>query len=65
MSDPQTEKRIIKKTTVLTTILNAFLAIIKIAAGVFGHSTALISDAVNSIGDVATAIANWPGSRSS
>ncbi|MFA5007537.1 MAG: cation diffusion facilitator family transporter [Candidatus Izemoplasmatales bacterium] len=57
MSDPQAEKRIIKKTTVLTTILNAFLAIIKIVAGVYGRSTALISDAVNSIGDVATAIA--------
>lgn len=57
MSDPQNEKRIIRKTTILTTILNALLAIVKILAGVFGRSTALISDAVNSIGDVATAIA--------
>lgn len=57
MSDPQTEKRIIRKTTILTTILNAFLAALKIVAGIYGRSTALISDAVNSIGDVATALA--------
>ncbi len=35
-------------------ILNGFLAIIKILAGVLGKSSALISDAVNSISDVLT-----------
>lgn len=57
MTDPQTEKRIIRKTTILSTILNFFLAVMKIIAGIVGRSTALITDAVNSIGDVATAIA--------
>jgi len=57
MTDPQTEKRIIRKTTLWATVLNFLLAVMKILTGIFGHSTALISDAVNSIGDVATAIA--------
>jgi len=57
MTDPETEKRIIRKTTIWTTILNFLLALLKILAGIFGRSTAIISDAVNSIGDVATAIA--------
>ncbi len=57
MTDPQTEKRIIRKTTFWATVLNFLLAVMKILTGIFGRSTALISDAVNSIGDVATAIA--------
>ncbi|HRX92233.1 MAG TPA: cation transporter, partial [Candidatus Izemoplasmatales bacterium] len=48
------EKKVIVKTSVWTMILNGFLAIIKILAGVLGKSSALISDAVNSISDVLT-----------
>ncbi|MFH0993050.1 MAG: cation diffusion facilitator family transporter [bacterium] len=57
MADPQTEKRIIRKTTIWTTLLNFFLAVMKIIAGIVGKSTAILSDAVNSAGDVATSIA--------
>jgi len=57
MSDRETEKRVIRKTTLLTTLLNFLLAVMKIAAGIIGRSTAIISDAVNSIGDVASSIA--------
>ncbi len=49
------EAKIIKKTMVWTMGLNAFLLVMKIIAGIFGKSTAIISDAVNSGGDVATA----------
>ncbi len=48
------EAKIIKKNTVMTMITNAFLAVIKLLAGIFGRSSVLISDAINSIGDIAT-----------
>lgn len=50
------EAQIIIKTTTKIIILNAFLAVIKIFAGIFGKSSALISDAVNSISDIMTNI---------
>jgi len=46
------EKKVIGKASVLTMIMNGFLAVIKILAGIFGKSSALISDAINSISDV-------------
>jgi len=49
------EAKIIKKTMIWTMILNLFLFLMKIIVGVIGKSTAIISDAVNSGGDVATA----------
>jgi len=49
------EAFIIKRTTIWTMILNLFLFIMKVLAGIFGNSTAIISDAVNSAGDVGTA----------
>lgn len=51
----KTEAKIIKKTMVWTMGLNAFLLVMKIIAGILGKSTAIISDAVNSGGDVGTA----------
>lgn len=51
----QNEALIIKKTTAWTMFLNFILLVIKIIAGIIGRSTALISDAVNSAGDVGTA----------
>ncbi len=50
------EERIIKNNTLMTMIINAFLAVMKMLAGIFGKSSVLISDAVNSIGDIATNI---------
>ncbi|PKK97628.1 MAG: hypothetical protein CVV56_05510 [Tenericutes bacterium HGW-Tenericutes-1] len=49
------EALIIKKTTAWTMFLNFILLVMKLIAGIFGKSTALISDAVNSAGDVGTA----------
>lgn len=50
------EEIIIKKNTVLTMIVNSILAICKMLAGILGKSSVLITDAINSIGDVATNI---------
>lgn len=48
------ESKIITMTSIKIMIFNGFLAVIKILAGIFGNSTAMISDAVNSISDVMT-----------
>lgn len=48
------EEKIIKKNTLMTMFVNGFLALMKMLAGIFGQSSVLISDAINSIGDIAT-----------
>lgn len=48
------EEKIIKNNSTLTIIANTFLAIMKILAGIFGRSSVLITDAINSIGDILT-----------
>ncbi|MFA7076685.1 MAG: cation diffusion facilitator family transporter [Candidatus Izemoplasmatales bacterium] len=48
------EEQIIKKNTLLTIIANAFLALIKLLGGIIGNSSVLITDAINSISDIAT-----------
>jgi cation diffusion facilitator family transporter len=48
------EEKIIKKNTILTIFANGFLAIIKLAGGILGNSSVLITDAINSISDIAT-----------
>lgn len=53
----ESEKRIIVKTTTWTMVTNGVLAIFKVIAGIFGRSTAMITDAVNSISDVLTNVA--------
>ncbi len=50
------EEKIIKKNTALTMCSNAFLAAIKLFAGIYGNSSVLISDAINSLSDIATNI---------
>jgi len=54
MNQLKLEERIIKKNTLMTMIINAFLAAMKMLAGIFGKSSVLISDAINSLGDIAT-----------
>ncbi len=54
--DIKQEATIIKKNTIFTMITNALLAAMKLLAGIFGNSGVLISDAINSIGDIATNI---------
>ena len=44
------------KVSVITIILNFLLAVFKLLAGIFGHSLAMISDAIHSASDVVTTI---------
>jgi len=44
-------------------LVNAFLALGKLVAGVAGHSYALIADAVESVADVFSSLAVWTGLR--
>lgn len=48
------EAKIIKQNTILTIIANAFLALIKLLGGIIGNSSVLITDAINSLSDIAT-----------
>jgi cation diffusion facilitator family transporter len=48
------EAKIIKNNTILTIIANGFLAVIKLVGGILGNSSVLITDAINSISDIAT-----------
>jgi len=54
--DLKQEEKIIKSNTLLTMFVNGFLAVMKITAGIFGRSSVLITDAINSIGDILTNI---------
>ncbi|RPG36396.1 MAG: cation diffusion facilitator family transporter, partial [Muricauda sp. TMED12] len=49
------------KTTLVGIIISAFLAIIKGLGGIFGHSYALIADAIESASDVLTSAMLWAG----
>ena len=42
---------------------NVFLAALKLAAGIFGHSTAILSDAVHTLSDVFATLIAWIGVR--
>ena len=46
------EKKIAYKVSIVTIIVNLFLTIIKLVAGIFGSSSAMISDAIHSASDV-------------
>jgi cation diffusion facilitator family transporter len=49
------------RTTFLGLAVNAVLAAVKMLAGIFGHSHALIADAVESMADVFSSIVVWRG----
>ncbi len=49
------------RTTFLGLAINAVLAAVKMAAGIFGHSHALVADAVESMADVFSSIVVWRG----
>ena len=49
------------RTTFLGLATNAVLAVVKLLAGIFGHSHALVADAVESIADVFSSIVVWRG----
>ena len=45
-------KRTANKVSIISIIANTFLAIFKLLAGIFAHSSAMISDAIHSASDV-------------
>jgi cation diffusion facilitator family transporter len=49
------------RATLLGLMVNAVLAAIKMLAGIFGHSHALVADAVESLADVFSSIVVWRG----
>lgn len=49
------------KTTLVGICLNAVLAVVKIAAGVFGHAEALVADGVESLADMFSSLVVWRG----
>src|SRR3954469_14868559 len=49
------------RTTFLGLATNAVLATVKMLAGIFGHSHALVADAVESLADVFSSIVVWRG----
>ena len=53
------------RTAKLGLLVNFTLAIVKLLAGIFGHSYALIADAIESSGDVFSSILVWRGLRAS
>lgn len=59
----KTRLQIIKKVSLNTIIGNIFLSILKFLAGIFAHSTALISDAIHSLSDVLSTIIVIIGSK--
>src|SRR5215208_5541090 len=49
------------RVTFLGLVANTFLASIKLAAGLLGHSQALVADAVESLADVFSSVVVWRG----
>jgi len=61
--NPNAISRIGLKTTLVGILISALLALIKGLGGVFGHSYALIADAIESGADVLTSALLWAGLR--
>lgn len=57
------EEKIIRKLSLVSVIGNAVLSGFKMFAGIAGHSSAMISDAIHSFSDVLTTLIAWIGVR--
>ena len=53
--------KLVKQMTEVGVLGNVFLAVFKIFAGIFGHSTAMVSDAIHTFSDVFATIIAWYG----
>lgn len=56
-------QKAVNKVSATTILGNVLLSALKLIAGVFGHSGAMISDAVHSLSDVITTVIAWLGVR--
>ncbi|MDE5654425.1 MAG: cation diffusion facilitator family transporter [Clostridia bacterium] len=63
IKDNKTAIKLINKVAIVTIIVNLILAIGKFLAGIFGNSTAMISDAVHSSSDVLSTLIVLIGAR--
>ena len=63
IKDNKTAVKIINKVAIVTIVVNLVLAIGKFLAGIFGNSTAMISDAVHSSSDVLSTLIVLIGAR--
>lgn len=59
MPQPKLDRKV--KVTLLGLVLNAFLSAVKIAAGLLGHSQALVADGVESLADLISSLVVWRG----
>lgn len=60
-SDPMDENEIIKKLSLVSIAGNVVLTVLKMFAGIAGHSGALVSDAIHSLSDIFTTVIAWVG----
>ena len=60
---PEQEERMIAKVSFVTVLGNVLLSAAKLAAGILGHSSAMVSDAVHSLSDVGTTVIAYLGIR--
>ena len=60
-TEPLKETIVIRKLSLVSVLGNAVLSGFKLFAGVTGHSSAMISDAVHSFSDVLTTLIAWVG----
>ena len=63
INDKKKAFKIINKVAIVTIVVNLVLAVGKFLAGIFGHSTAMISDAVHSSSDVLSTLIVLVGAR--
>lgn len=63
INDKKEALKIINKVAIVTIVVNLVLAVGKFLAGIFGHSTAMISDAVHSSSDVLSTLIVLVGAR--
>ena len=59
--DQELYNKLVKQMTEVGVLGNVFLAVFKIFAGIFGHSTAMVSDAIHTFSDVFATIIAWYG----
>lgn len=59
------EEAVIRKLSLVSLLGNAVLSGFKLFAGIFGHSGAMISDAIHSFSDVFTTLVAWIGVKAS
>lgn len=58
---PAEEKKIVNQITFASAAGNVLLTLFKLVAGIWGHSSAMVSDAIHSLSDVLTTLVAYLG----